>query len=440
MESYPSSQFPYYAYPGSINWHSFSVQNLDSPGCPNSLFKVNATTPEGWLYQNVEGKIAKKSFYLSPENYPVWFNFQVKVPEDVLPGTYEVKTVVNNLTNGKSTTQTVQYIIDQSFGPQVIVINPSAGAQLVAGKKTTVAWQTNKNVRGAKMDLKLGGENSVSNIVLNQAPNGSFSWTVPKETKEASNYYVIADLKKNNKIVSSGRSGIFSITKDKTTPAVTVTSPNGGEVWIKGNIHPITWIRNWMPTGAGGKVNVYLRGGGRQDNELIAQGVSDPQLRWQVPESAQAANDYVITVISQGTGSVLSDSSDSYFEIIPSSSAVSALSLPMDSAIKIDSPNGLEVLNGEAKIGYSISGYEPATELKMVVLLTQNGQVLGRIAKDPISVIAGSKSLDWQSGKYYAVDGTESKASGIGFKLRLMIYYGDLLVGNDDSDYVFSIF
>ncbi len=97
-------------------------------------------------------------------------------------------------------------------------------------------------------------------------------------------------------------------------PAVTVLSPNGGESYGKRQPVTISWVRNWMPSQAFGRVDIYFGRAGI--NQLIKQAAEGESYGWDLG-SMVAADNYRIVVISQGSasGGNLSDQSDADFSI-----------------------------------------------------------------------------------------------------------------------------
>lgn len=99
-------------------------------------------------------------------------------------------------------------------------------------------------------------------------------------------------------------------------PAITLLAPNGGEKFIMGQPFTISWLKNWEPQQAYGKVDIYYRRGGL--NFLVRSGAEGTSYSW-TPVNIAAADDYKIVVQSQGTAgsaaSPISDESDEVFGI-----------------------------------------------------------------------------------------------------------------------------
>jgi hypothetical protein len=99
------------------------------------------------------------------------------------------------------------------------------------------------------------------------------------------------------------------------TSSVTVTSPNGGEIWKKGTSQPITWSYTGSP---GSYVTIVLTKRGSNagtiaSNVPIGSNGKGAYL-WKIPSYKQTGNDYKITIQSTSRSSI-KDTSNNYFSI-----------------------------------------------------------------------------------------------------------------------------
>jgi hypothetical protein len=95
-----------------------------------------------------------------------------------------------------------------------------------------------------------------------------------------------------------------------TASTITVTSPNGGESWLAGSVHPITWTS----TNLTGNVSIQLsRDGGSTWTTIVSNSANDGSESWIVtsPATAQAR----IRVVSYSNASTY-DASDANFNIV----------------------------------------------------------------------------------------------------------------------------
>ncbi len=94
-------------------------------------------------------------------------------------------------------------------------------------------------------------------------------------------------------------------------PAITVTSPNGGERWAVGSSHDITWTQ----TGLTGSVTIDLYQGGVFQRNLGTADAAGGTLFWTIASDEAAGADFRILVWQSGG---LSDESDADFSIVRS--------------------------------------------------------------------------------------------------------------------------
>jgi len=92
---------------------------------------------------------------------------------------------------------------------------------------------------------------------------------------------------------------------------LTVTSPNGGEIWKRGTVHTITWSKSGSP---GSYVKIELLKGGVVNRVITSGTANDGSYSWTILSTQAAGTDYKIRITST-TYSSISDSSNSNFRI-----------------------------------------------------------------------------------------------------------------------------
>jgi hypothetical protein len=108
-----------------------------------------------------------------------------------------------------------------------------------------------------------------------------------------------------------------------TAPTLTVTSPNGGEVWAPNSTHNVTWTS----TNAGTTVTIDLLLNGTPTLNIATNASNNGSFGWTIPVSVAEGNTYTVRV----TAASASDVSNAFFTI----SAGGA-------TLQITSPNGGE--------------------------------------------------------------------------------------------------
>ena len=137
----------------------------------------------------------------------------------------------------------------------------------------------------------------------NGAPSG-----VPEGATEAAD---------NHKALNNTRSTVAAF---RTARSVTVTAPNGGQAWVRGTAHTITWSRS-LPAGAYVAIELYK--GGVFDSTIAAETPNDGLYSWSIPAGQTPGTDYRVK-ISWTAADAISDQSNANFSITDPSITVTA--------------------------------------------------------------------------------------------------------------------
>lgn len=139
---------------------------------------------------------------------------------------------------------------------------PNGGETLYRGATYNITW-TSSGVTG---DVAIDIYSGTTNLQRYNVPNtGSYSWTIPFSIPAGASYRI--GLSAMSGTVSDFSNAYFTI----ATPTITITSPNGGEIWDRGSSHTITW------TSVGVTGNVLI--------QLYQNGVASGTTAWSVSNS-----------------------------------------------------------------------------------------------------------------------------------------------------------
>jgi plastocyanin len=108
-----------------------------------------------------------------------------------------------------------------------------------------------------------------------------------------------------------------------SSSSITVTSPNGGENWIRGTTRTITWSHTGSP---GSNVKIELLKGGILNRVITSGTPNDGSYSWAIPSTQVLGTDYKVKITST-SNSIYTDTSNSNFII---------------AGINVISPNGGE--------------------------------------------------------------------------------------------------
>ena len=187
--------------------------------------------------------------------------------------------------------------------PSITVTSPNGGESWVRGSNHAITWTTAGSA-GSYVKIEILKAGAVAQTLATSTPNnGTFSWTISTGLATGSDYNIRITSTSNSAYTDSGNSA-FTITAGTTTPSITVTSPNGGEVFYKYTTHAITWSSTGSP---GSTVKIVLSKGGTEVS-TIAGSVSvgsggKGSYAWYVPTTLESGSDYKVSVqsISQPT-------------------------------------------------------------------------------------------------------------------------------------------
>jgi hypothetical protein len=322
-------------------------------------------------------------------------SFSWDIPVSADPGLdYKVKiTSINNAT-----------VFDYSdanfsiYAPYITVDIPNGGESWKAGTTQSIHWTDNIN-ENVSIDLYKGGVfHSV--IETSTSSDGSRSWDIPFPQESGSDYRI--------KITSVNNPALFDFSDADfiiVGNEVTVTSPNGSEIWLETEAQLITWTDNLT-----GNVEIQLFKADVFHSSISSGTPSDGQHPWNPPASTTSGDDYRIKILSVDDGNVF-DLSDANFTII-------------NNNFKVITPNG-----GENWLANTSQDITWTTDISgnVKIDLYKGGVFDSQI----IASIPESNNLySW------AIPG--STATGSDYKIRITSIDNPVLF--DESDASFTIF
>jgi len=158
--------------------------------------------------------------------------------------------------------------------PQITVTSPNGGENWAVGYSYGIYWNS-ISVNNVKIEYTYNGGSTWNTISSSYpASNGYYNWAVPN-TASTNCWVRISDAA--NGSVTDMSNFAFSI----NTPSVTVTAPNGGEIWQGLTAHYITW--NNTNTGVSTYVNIeYSTNNGASWNYIVYGTYNNNYYNWSV--------------------------------------------------------------------------------------------------------------------------------------------------------------
>jgi hypothetical protein len=254
------------------------------------------------------------------------------IPAGIAIGS-DYKIRITSLTNS-----TITDTSDRTFNitDPIVVTTPNGGQTWSSGTTPMITWSsTGNNGKDVKVELLKAGS-VVQSISVSTPNDGTFnSWTIPSGIAAGTDYKVrVTSL--TNPLLTDTSDNTFSIgsgTETETqTPAITITSPQGGESWSVGTTHAITWTSSGS---VGSTLKIELLKAGSVAQIISVATANDGSFSsWTVPSGIAAGTDYKVRITSLSSPSI-SGTSNNNFNIGSDTQT---------SAITILSPNGGESL------------------------------------------------------------------------------------------------
>ncbi|MCF8457826.1 MAG: hypothetical protein K9H62_18005 [Bacteroidales bacterium] len=234
---------------------------------------------------------------------------------DVSDSTFEISTIVSN---------------------PVTVVTPNGGETLTGGSTYEITWTSDQSITWLDLYYSTDGGQTWLFIADHEANDSSYMWTVPNVSTTNA---LIKITEFSNGNIYDESDAAFTI--NAVANSITVLSPNGGETWVVGSTHDITW----STTGSISYVEIwYSTNAGTSWTYIDDYSYNDGLYEWTIPNNITTS---ALVKINEVFNTSVDDVSDNNFEIAASS------------PFTVITPNGGEVLTGGSSytITWSTSGY-----------------------------------------------------------------------------------
>jgi len=177
----------------------------------------------------------------STDNGSNWSNVIASMPDTgafpwEIPNTPSINCLVRVTDTNGSVSDTSDAVFEISPTPYITITFPNGGDSLCADSIYDITWTTNLTSEKIKIEYSINlGMNWSEIIASKPADTLVYAWTVPNINSDSCLIRI-----------SDSATGFPSDVSDSTftilpTPYVTVTSPNGDEVWYIDSTYDITW-------------------------------------------------------------------------------------------------------------------------------------------------------------------------------------------------------
>jgi len=258
-----------------------------------------------------------------------------------------------NISGGTGLSDTIPRIAVDDDGEAYIVWTNVAG--IFFKKTVNGAWQGTENISLTSSNVcdfptiavnpitkdiyaawqqNLGGSSSVIRMSTFEKSKGS--WTAPVNMTSTSGLsgepFLTIERTGTLHLVYSDRVGaqseiMYTAKLGAAANSLTLTSPNGGENWLAGTVHNITW------TTAGTVANVkieYSTDGGTTGTTIVQSVANTGTYAWTVPGTLSTN---CLVGISSAADATISDRSDAPFTISPPPKPYAPLNIALDTSL-----------------------------------------------------------------------------------------------------------
>ncbi|MCK5128187.1 MAG: CRTAC1 family protein, partial [candidate division Zixibacteria bacterium] len=286
------------------------------------ILEVGAASEINWIST---GAITNVDIDYSTDNGASWTNIITSTANDntyewTIPGTPSINCLIKIIESGGTTTDTSDAVFEIAtvVVPTITITSPNGGEAWEIESIHDITWTSIGTVGNVKIEYSLDNGAAWSEIIASTENDGNYPWTLPGIPSD--NCLVRISEPDGDPIDTSDN--VFSITAPQLA-TITVTSPNGGEIWEAGSLHTITWTS----TGSVGMVKIeYSTNNGNSWTIIVSSTTNDGTYYWTVPNIV--ANSCLIR-ISEIDGDPV-DMSNSVFSI----------AAPQPLSITVTSPNG----------------------------------------------------------------------------------------------------
>jgi len=196
----------------------------------------------------------------------------------------------------------------QGTANTITVTSPNGGESWNAGTTQAITWTSSGTVGNVMIEYTIDNGSNWNTIAANTANDGAYSWTVPA----TSSSQCLIKVSESDGSPTDSSDTTFSIVST-TNPKITVTSPNGGESWLMGSTHSITWTSS----GTVGNVKIqYTTDNGSSWKTIVSSTINDGSYTWKLP--SVTSNSCKVRV-SETDGSP-GDTSNTVFSIVSTTS------------------------------------------------------------------------------------------------------------------------
>ena len=190
--------------------------------------------------------------------------------------------------------------------PSVTVTSPNGGESWYATGEYPITWSKEGAVGSLTLEYSLNDGGSWTTIATNiDVDLGAYTWTVADSLSSQCLIRIKDPLRATTTDISDGNFSIIA-------PSITLTAPNGGEAWIVGTSHQITWTSAGTNGSLHNNLTLQYSKNGTDWIGIATGETNDGEYTWTIPDDVSSTVKVKLFDASR-TGTV--DTSDANFSI-----------------------------------------------------------------------------------------------------------------------------
>jgi len=300
-------------------------------------------------------------------------------------------------------------------GGTLTLTSPNGGEILAAGSVKTITWTYSGFTGDVQIDLYKGGAFKQTILSSRPASYRSYNWTIPFNQEPSTNTQpdFSGDYTADYRVLVTSISDPGANDQSDNpftirTPQLALTSPNGGESWTAGTIHPITWTST-ANTGYI-KIELYRNGNPYKiiTNSSSAGYSGAGSYNWNIPANTALDSTYKIRITYNSLP----------FTGVPTIFDESNANFSIAAGLYVTSPNtGSEVWYSGST--YTITWNYADITGRVKIELLKAGLRKGTLASSVSIGSGGSGSFSWKipvntpTGSDYSIRVTSTSRAGV---------------------------
>jgi endoglucanase len=271
---------------------------------PNGGEKLRAGSTQSITWTSNDIRDVKIDY--TPDNGTTWNVIQASVPAINQKYDWQVPEISSNQCRIKisSLDGTLEDISNSTFSildPVILLTAPNGGEKFRAGSTQSITW-TSIDINDVKIDYT-SDNGTTWDVIQASAPavNQKYDWQVP----EISSSQCRIKIRTLDVTLEDISDSTFTI----LDPFITVTSPNGDELWEVRSTQNITWTSQDVNNV---KIEYSVNNGANWETAASQLGAEIGNFEWTVPDSVSQE---CLIKVSDNLDTSISDVSDAVFEI-----------------------------------------------------------------------------------------------------------------------------